>query len=421
MKEKDIYEYLNNLNIETIDEEISLNKIDKKRIKRRLYKKIFYNNKRRYLIVALLFLSFIFVISPIGKDVIAKIKEKLVFSASHGIISLEEDKEIYMLEEPFKVNINNKDILVKGIIKKGENLFVQIISESYPEEVKEIASGIKIKLEDGEVINIDGYGIGFSTTSIIEVGINIKNKKVNKFVLMFKDEELKEVTLEKAEYKYNYNDIGGNIDNKGILIGGTSYYVQGERYFRLWNDESAISSKQYNVSIGNIKIDKVLDEGGKSLNFEASNDGTGKEYKILEEYNGKINIEIKEISLEYKFKNPAKITIKDPKYAGDYKLNQELSFEGIDDIAKITEVKRSNDEVVIGLDFSNNNSSDRFIYMVLDSSKYSGGMGNMENLIGEINIDYEDISIFEKLTRKINLKLDDIDILQKGNWKFTIE
>ena len=354
MKDKDIYEILNDIEVETPIEETPLSNLELERIRKRIKRKVF-RNRKKYLIAALIFFSFIFVISPLGSDVIAKIKEKLAFNPAYGIISVEENKDLYMLKEPFTVSINNKDMLVKSISNNGEGLFIQIIGEAYPVEAKEIIYDIGIRLENGEIKGYDSHGFNSSGSRVVmELWMDIRGVDAKDFVLMYKDDVLKEISLDKAEYKYNYDDIGGNTTNNEILIGGTSYYIEDKRYFRLWSDESSLLSEDYNVRVDHIDIKEVRDENGNLLSFEPSNEGTGKEYKILDDYSGKINIKVEEVNLSYTLNNPTKIKFKDPEKNGDYLLNKELTFEGIEDKVKITGIKKVKNEIGICFDISNN-------------------------------------------------------------------
>lgn len=421
MTEKDIYEILNNIDVEIPTEEIPLSEVEFKRIKKSVKKKIF-NNKRKYLIVALIFLSFTFIISPLGRDVIAKIKEKLVFSPSLGIISVDDDKELYMLKEPFTVSIKDKEMMVKSIVSNGEGLFIQIIGDVYPVEAKEITSNISVKLTNGEVRSYDSYGIHTgSGRAIIELGIDITDAEINNFTLMYENSVLKDIILEKADYKYNYNEIGGNSVNNGILIGGTSYYIQNQRYFKLWSDESSVLSTDYDINLDRIEIKEVTDEAGNLLRFEHSNEGASDEYKLLDEYDGKIHVVIENLKLGYNLKNPTKITLKDPEKNGDYSLNKEISFSGIEEKINLTEVKKVEKDIVVGFNFLDYVASDRFIYYISDVPRAGSGMTDRENMYGEIYIDYENLTFIEKLTGNIKLNINKLDIIQKGKWEFTID
>lgn len=421
MTEKDIYEILNNIDVEIPTEEIPLSEVESKRIKKNVKKKII-SNKRKYLIVALIFLSFTFIISPLGRDVIAKIKEKLVFSPSLGIISVDENKELYMLKEPFTVSIKDKEMMVKSIVNNGKGLFIQVVGEGNSIEAKEITSNISVKLSNGEVKHYDSHGINIgSGRLIIELGIDTGSVEANNFTLMYENSVLKDVILEKADYKYNYNEIGGNSVNNGILIGGTSYYIQNQRYFKLWSDESSLLSKDYNVNLDSIEVKKVTDEAGNLLRFEHSNEGAINEYKLLDEYDGKINVVIENLELGYNLKNPTKITLKDPEKNGDYSLNKEISFSGIEEKISLTEVKKIGKDIVIGFNFSDYAESDRFIYYISDVPRATSGMTDRENMYGEIDIDYEDLTFIEKLTGNIKLNINNLDIVQKGKWEFTID
>ena len=420
MKEKDIYEILNNIDVEIPTEEIPLSKVEAKRIKKTVKKKLF-NNRRKYLIAALILLGFTFIVSPFGRGVIAKIKEKLVFDPSYGIISVEENKDLYVLKEPFTVNINEKDMLVKSIVNNGEYLFIQVIGEEYSVDAKEFTSNIAVKLNDGEIKHYDSYGISIGDNIVIELGIDIRDIEATDIVLMYEDIALKEVVLEKADYKYNYDEIGGNTINNGILIGGTSYYIEGKRYFKIWSDSSSLVSKDYDVNVGHINIKEVRDENGNLLRFEPINEGTGTEYKIIDNYSGGINIKVEEVGLRYDLNTPTRITFKDPEKNGDYILDKELNFSGIEDKVSITEIKKEKNHITIFLDLSNDDSSDRLIYLIRDTSRSVSGMGDIDNMIGEISIDYEDLNVYEKLTGNIRVNIDELDLLQKGSWEFTIE
>lgn len=418
MNEKDIYEILNNINIKFPDEEIPLSEVEVKRIKKNV-KKTLFNNKRKYIIAALLFLSFIFIVSPFGKNVIAKIKDKLVFSSSYGLISLDEDKDMYVLKEPFIVDINGKELLIKSILNNGEYLFIQIIGEEPSVDFKDIASKIAVKLSNGEIKYENNYGANIGGNIVIEVGIDIRDTEAKEFSLMYGDNVLKEISLDKADYKYNYDDIGGNYTDKGILIGGTSYYIEGERCFSIWSDTSSLLSKDYNVTIRNITIKEVRDENGNLLNFEPSKKGSG--FKILDNYNGNINIKIEEVDLEYALKAPTKLKFKNPEKSGDYSLDKELTFKGIEDKINITEIEKDKEDITVNFTFLNNTSNDRFIYYFSDISKALSGMSDRETMLGEINIKYKDLSIYEKLTGNVKLNISRLDILQKGSWDFIIE
>lgn len=420
MKEKDIYEILNNIDVEIPTEEIPLSKVEAKRIKKTVKKKLF-NNRRKYLIAALILLGFTFIVSPFGRGVIAKIKEKLVFDPSYGIISVEENKDLYVLKEPFTVNINEKDMLVKSIVNNGEYLFIQVIGEEYSVDAKEFTSNIAVKLNDGEIKHYDSYGISIGDNIVIELGIDIRDIEATDIVLMYEDIALKEVVLEKADYKYNYDEIGGNTINNGILIGGTSYYIEGKRYFKIWSDSSSLVSKDYDVNVGHINIKEVRDENGNLLRFEPINEGTGTEYKIIDNYSGGINIKVEEVGLRYDLNIPTRITFKDPEKNGDYILDKELNFSGIEDKVSITEIKKEKNHITIFLDLLNDDSSDRLIYLIRDTSRSVSGMGDIDNMIGEISIDYEDLNVYEKLTGNIRVDIDELDLLQKGSWEFTIE
>lgn len=134
-----------------------------------------------------------------------------------------------------------------------------------------------------------------------------------------------------------------------------------------------------------------------------------------------MNIVVEDLELEYNLKKPTKIKVKDPEKHGDYNLNKELSFNGIEEKINLTEIKKVKNDIVVGFDFYDYALEDRFICYITDSSKATSGMEDRENMYGEIDIDYKDLNFFEKLTGNIELKIDKVRILQKGKWEVTID
>ena len=130
---------------------------------------------------------------------------------------------------------------------------------------------------------------------------------------------------------------------------------------------------------------------------------------------------MKEVDLNYTLNTPTKITFKDPEKNWEYAFDKELIFVGIQDTMNIIQIKKEKNDIVICLDISSKYSDDRLIYLLRDTSRAGGGMGDREKMIGEIYIDYEDLKVYEKLTGNISIDINQLDILQKGKWEFTIE
>lgn len=166
---------------------------------------------------------------------------------------------------------------------------------------------------------------------------------------------------------------------------------------------------------------KARDDDGNLLRVEIANDGTGKSYKILDDYDGNINITINEIELGYRLKEGGTISLDMPKSGKTIDINKEVKLRGLEDRVVVKSITNKNGEYIITLDYSNNYEENRFIYMSRQSFRSGGAIGDPVNKCSEVYLDNEDLSISEKLRRKINLKIDDINVKQYGKWKFKVQ
>lgn len=434
MDNKNIYEIFNDIDFSNNEfEEIQLTDIEIKSLKKNVRKGIIIdkneNNYKKIISVAIICLIIIcFGISPWGRSVIAEIKEKLIFTPTHGLIDGNINKELYVLKEPRMVNINGKDILVKSIDSRDKDGYLSISFSGVPfDEIQNIKDNVSVRTYDNKYIPISndgggGYGNEGSTGLwMLNVLFKQNDNLVTEFDLCYKGESIGSFLLDKVEIKDEYDEIGGNTSDKGIIIGATSYYELGKRYFKIWSNIENIDTDDYTLRMQNVNDIEVRDSDGKRLEIKGANDGTGRTYELVSDYKGNLNITIKKIEVEYELKNADDYKFKIPKDGESIKLNKEINYESIGEKIIATSVENIDDRMVINLKFERNEEKDRVIKMVSQTSRTGGSMGDRELLVGSIDIDNRRLSAFEKLTGTVKVNLNRIFIIQDGNWNFEIK
>ncbi|MEW8995180.1 hypothetical protein [Clostridium sp.] len=452
MDNKEIYDKFNEIDFDvSAFEEVSMDEIEKQRLKKSLREKLSSleeNNikdtftredknvkskkfiKKYRIAAAVAIIAILVGISPLGQEVIAQIAEKLIFTPSQGIIKEKEEKELYMLEEPLRVTIDNDSVLIKSIINDGENINVEMWfdegEERNTDHQREIINNLKLKPVNEDIHDIDSATIDVGLTSFASGGyagfsFEQKDRLITDFKLYYKDKEIGEFHLKKMDFKNGYDEVGGNAIDKDIRIGATSYYQEGERYFKLWSDKEHEEFEEYTVNLESIGKVEVKDEEGNILPIESAQDGTGRAFKVLSDYKGKLYIKIKDIELGYRLKEGTEIAIKIPKNGETKEINQELELKGLKDRIKVSTITNKDGEYTIHFDSSNNYDENRIIFMVRQDFRTGGGMGDVENKQGEVYLDNEDLSMKERFLRKIYFSIDNISVHQEGNWEFAVE
>jgi len=372
MDNKDIYKMLNEIdfNIEN-EEEIELTDIEKIKLKKGMRKKIKINKRiinKRIISVAIIALIIVsFGISPWGKAVIAEIKEKLIFTPSRGLINGEENKNLYVMEEPKRVNINGNEIRLKSIENDGKYIRVHF-DETLWDEIEDIKNNIKLKTKNNKIIELDEMLNGMGNSNIaglwhLFIGFDQGEELITEFDLYYKDEILTSIILKKVEVLNGYDEVGGNATDKDIMIGATSYYVEGKRHFKIWSDIDSLEIANYRLSILDIKDIEVRDNENNILEIQGANDGSGRGYELLTDYTGPLNISIKRISIEYTMKNSPKLSLEIPKEGESIELNKEVLFEEIDEKIIVTSIKNQDNDIIINFKFSKNEEKNRYIYI----------------------------------------------------------
>ncbi|WP_346897299.1 hypothetical protein [Clostridium sp. UBA7503] len=462
MDNKDIYDKFNEIDFDISEfEEIPLDQVEKQRLKKSLKEKlanidnyesndsidltevnkekseeekIQFNKEKngkmqrfmkKYKVAAVVaILAILIGMSPLGKEVIAQIAEKLIFTPSQGIIKQQVDKELYMLEEPVRINIDDSSALVKSITNDGENIYVEMWFNQDAEAEgigyqREIINNLKLKTSDGNMYNVGltSFASGGYAGFTFQQGEGL----ITDFKLHYKDKDIGEFNLKKVNFKNSYDEIGGNAMDKEVLLGATSYYEEGERYFKIWSNIDYKQREDYTISLDTIGKVEVRDEEGNLLSIENANDGTGRAFKILDPYKGKLDIKIKDIDINYVLKEGGKLAIKIPKKGKISEINEDLKLKGLQDSIKASSITNKGGEYTIHFDFSNNYDESRTIFMVRENFRTGGAMGDMENQQGEVYLDNEDLSITERFLRKIYIDINNVLVHQEGNWQFIVE
>ncbi|WP_346936424.1 hypothetical protein [Clostridium sp.] len=457
MDNKDIYDKFNEIDFDVSNfEEVPMDEVEKQRLKKSLKEKLvdidnYENNDsidltevkkekiqlnqeklgkkkksmKKYKMAAVIaILAILIGISPLGKEVIAQIAEKLIFTPSQGIIKQQQGKELYMLEEPVRINIDDNSALVKSITNDGDNIYVEMWfnQDSEGEDIeyqREIINNLKLKTSDGNMydVGLTSFASGGYTGFSFQQGESL----ITDFKLHYKDKDIGEFNLKNVDFKNSYDEIGGNAIDKGVLLGATSYYEEGERYFKIWSNIDYQQLEDYTVNLDTIGKVEVKDEKGNLLSIESANDGTGRAFKILDNYKGKLYIKIKDIDINYVLKEGGKLAIKIPKNGETSEINEDLKVKGIQDSIKAASITNKGGEYTIHFDFSNNYDESRTIFMVRENFRTGGAMGDVENEQGEVYLDNEDLSFKESFLRKIYMDVDNILVHQEGDWQFIVE
>ncbi len=426
MDNKDIYDKFNEIDFDISEfEEIPMDEVEKQRLKKSLKEKNgkMQKSMKKYKVAAVVaILALLIGMSPLGKEVIAQIAEKLIFTPSQGIIKQQADKELYMLEEPVRINIDDSSALVKSIANDGENIYVEMWFNQDAEAEGigyQIINNLKLKTSDGNMYNVGltSFASGGYAGFTFQQGEGL----ITDFKLHYKDKDIGEFNLKKVDFKNSYDEIGGNAIDKEVLLGATSYYEEGERYFKIWSNIDYQQREDYTISLDAIGKVEVRDEEGTLLAIENANDGTGRAFKILDPYKGKLDIKIKDIDINYVLKEGGKLAIKIPKKGETSEINEDLKLKGLQDSIKAASITNKGGEYTIHFDFSNNYDESRTIFMVRENFRTGGAMGDMENQQGEVYLDNEDLSITERFLRKIYIDVNNILVHQEGNWQFIVE
>lgn len=434
MSKRSIYDIFNDIDFDDIDiNEEPLDEIERQRIKNMMSERITIKEEKKdkkhirpmYKVAAVIFIILsITVLSPIGREVMAEIKDKLFFSTSNGIIK-SEAASLYVLEEPLFIDLAGEKFKVSNVVNDGKYITLEmwrnheegILVDEY---IKGLRDNLYVLTADGDKLTSEGYMA--ASGGYFSFSFETEESGITDFKLCYEGGESVDIHLNKIDYVDNYDKIGPNAKDQNITIGVTEYYENGERFFKVWSNLDVEDFKDYMVTFyGPGENLKVTDDEGDEVKLERVEDGTGKAYKVLGNPSGQLHVNIESIEVQYRMSKPSKIQMKPPEDGETIEMEKEIDFKETGDRVYITSVENRDEEYIFSMDYSKNQDEARRIIMSGESFRSSGAMGDPENKCGELYIDKEDLSLKEKLLNKIDLSIGRIEMEIDGHWVIDIQ
>lgn len=440
MKDKDIYDLLKEYKFDFSEEvEEPINDLDRKKIKDLVKLKVKEDKKtskrkslKPILITALIALIIISSFSPMGKKVIAEIKEKLFFNPGLGVVSTEE--EIYILGNPLVIDERN---LIRSIASQKDGLSLDIWFESDgAKKLKDINKNVKLKMEDKTIIESESY-YSSSGGKMDFASLYFKTDKIlNEVTLLVYDKEVK-VKLEKPEILYGYDEVGETSLDNEIQVGSNKYFFDNKTYISLWSKELYENNEITSLSFDAEDIIAIDSEGKEYKVFLSPISGYGREFYIDEVIDKPLEIKINKLTLKYNIDNQELIKLDIPKEDEAIEVNKEVEIESINKsliLKEIKSIKNENGDVIELLIDLNEEENEKNKIISIFNSKRSGysqaskdGIAILdENKVEEANeriygILKEDLSSKENKIKKVYIELNHIVMEKKGEWKFILE
>lgn len=425
---KDIYEVLNDIEFDITSEiEIPMDDIQKKKLKKQLKSSVRSTKMSKRLKIAIVAsLAVVFMlVSPMGRDVVAKIKEALFFNPGLGLVSTNE--EVYVLKEPIATKIDGKETLIKSVISKENEvsigIWIEYSSDSSKIEEKKYINSLKdklsIRLPNGELVKTEMYSIG---SGGIRSSFNQSYKTegiVKEFTLVSDNKDIISISLVEGDKLYKYSDVGGNSKDSGIMIGGNKYTFEGDTYISLWNKEDI--NIQSNIFYPKDYF-SILDDKGKTYNVDPSTySGQGNEFVIDGEVRSNLNININRVEVDYNLVNMPKIKVKIPEKGETIEINKEIYLEDIDEKILLKSIKGTEESVELYFDVKKFKKEDSQIFLLNASFRNHGCIGSADGSPIIMNFDYEDLKLSERITGRLGFELGGVDLYKVGNWNFIIK
>lgn len=426
--DKDIYEVLNDIEFDITSEmEIPMDDIKKKKLKKQLKSSVRSTKMSKILKIALVAsLAVVFMlVSPMGGDVVAKIKEALFFNPGLGVVSTNE--EVYVLKEPIATKIDGKEVLIKSVISKENEvsigIWIEYSSNSSKIEEEKYINSLKdkfsIRLPNGELIKTEMYSIG---SGGIRSSFNQSYKTegiVKEFTLVSDNKDVISISLVEGDKLYKYSDVGGNSKDSGIMIGGNKYIFEGDTYISIWNKEDI--NIQSNIFYPKDYF-SISDDKGKTYNVNPSTySGQGNEFVIDGEVRSNLNININRVEVDYNLVNMPKIKVKIPEKGETIEINKEIYLEDIDEKILLKSIKGTEESVELYFDVKKFKKEDSQIVLLNASFRNHGCIGSADGSPIIMSFDYEDLKLSEKITGSLNFELGGVDLYKVGDWNFTIK
>ena len=425
--DNDIYKVLNDIEFDITSEmEIPMDDIQKKRLKKQLKNRVSSTRMSKRLKIALVAsLAVVFMlVSPMGRNVVAKIKEALFFNPGLGLVSTSE--EVYVLKEPIVTKIDGKEVLIKSVISKENEVSIGIwieydFNNSKIEEEKYINSlkdKFSIRLPNGELVKTEMYSIG---SGGIRSSFNQSYKTegmVKEFTLVSDNKDVISISLVEGDKLYKYSDVGGNSKDSGIMIGGNKYIFEENTYISLWNKEDI--NIQSNIFYPKDYF-SISDYKGKAYNVNSSNySGQGNEFVIGGEVKSNLNININRVEVDYNLVNMPKIKVKIPEKGETIEVNKEIYLEDIDEKILLKSIKGTEESVELYFDVNKFKKEDSQIFLLNANFRNHGCSGSADGSPIIMNFDYEDLKLSERITGRLDFQIGGVDLYKDGDWNFKI-
>lgn len=432
--DKDIYELLNDVEFDISDEaEMPMDDIEKQKLKKRVkssigkgIKKKGWSRKQKVTAAMIAFIILGTIISPKGQEVIASIKNKLFFNPGAGLVSSTE--ETYVLKEPMTIKKENEEIMIKSVMAKGKSIEVGIwvnrayninlTKEEYHNRPKD---EVYIKTPEEEMIKSTSAAQGGGGEyTFINTFFETK-ELLKEFTLVFNGYE-EEIKLIKAEEKNSYDEVGGNNTDKNLLIGANKYHLQGNTYIAFWSDEETKQNGANYIGYNREKIKVLGQDSGKIYEMKpAPFDGSGKEFYVGKDVKEPLKITISEVDMDYRLKNPVKFKLPIPKKGETIDISEEVFIEDLNEKVFVKSIAGTEEGIEITADAAKYRKKDSTI-SIMSMGRRGWGIGaSPEDTEIKMGVDYENLSIKEKLTNKLDVEIVNITIIRQGNWNFTVK
>ena len=278
-----------------------------------------------------------------------------------------------------------------------------------------------IKTPEGEMIkSTSGAQGGGGEYTFISTFFETK-ELLKEFTLVFNGYE-EEIKLIKAEEKNSYDEVGGNNTDKNLLIGANKYHLQGSTYIAFWSDEETKQNGAHYIGYNREKIKVLGQDSGKIYEIKpAPFDGSGKEFYVGKDVKEPLKITISEVDIDYRLKNPVKFKLPIPKKGETIDISKEVFIEDLNEKVFLKSIVGTEEGIEITADAAKYRNKDSTIsIMSMERSGWAIGSSPEDTEI-KMGVDYEDLSVKEKLINKLDVEIVNITIIRQGNWNFTVK
>lgn len=421
---KDIFDMLNEVDIDLNNiEEISMNDIERKKLKKKLKKKNVKGNKKFKvgIIAASLAMAFI----PASVEVISEMKDRFYYEQGLGIIEMDKNAgKLYRLNKPVVLNFGEEEYIIKnsslsdGILKVniwlGRQEFLKVGNEQ----------NVYIKTEQGEKIKVDSISnylyaaMDGGTLSNIELSFKV-DKSMKSFKLISNDIESEtNIELVEASTTADYKEATPYAQDGEIILGADVYEIKEKDHFTFWTNLD-IDNENTQSDVEMYENIRVIGESGNELEVIPSNINWYTEYFVKSSEKIK-SIEVNEIRVSNKLKEEEIVTvpIKIPEVGETLELDEKVKIVGIERAVDVTHVKNNNG--ILEIEMQSNYKDDKVGIEVLSADIAEGVTGYGDGRFN-IEIRLDDVSEEEKKEKLLNLKIDTLSIKVRSKWKIDVK